>query len=200
MAVLFKGMQELTQDLEQDEIEFCENGRSRCSHLCVNTGHNYECTCPSYTGLVLGTDSSTCVMPTEFLIFTSLDEGTINMIPTMIPDGIGGEAYLMDSMEFTNPSVLAHSSSPSAVAYDPLEQRVYWSDVEESRIYRQFLNGTKTEIFLEGGVGTVDGMAIDPGWFSKTILPFDWLIWQKFILKTILSEPTFIFHEYYSDV
>ena len=38
MAVLFKGMQELTQDLEQDEIEFCENGRSRCSHLCVNTG------------------------------------------------------------------------------------------------------------------------------------------------------------------
>ena len=72
MAVLFKGMQELTQDLEQDEIEFCENGRSRCSHLCVNTGHNYECTCPSYTGLVLGTDSSTCVMPTEFLIFTYL--------------------------------------------------------------------------------------------------------------------------------
>ena len=38
MAVLFKGMQELTQDLEQDDIEFCENGRSRCSHLCVNTG------------------------------------------------------------------------------------------------------------------------------------------------------------------
>ena len=38
MAVLFKGMQELTQDLEQDEIEFCQNGRSRCSHLCVNTG------------------------------------------------------------------------------------------------------------------------------------------------------------------
>ena len=109
-------------------------------------------------------------MPTEFLIFTSLDEGTINMIPTMIPDGIGGEAYLMDSMEFTNPSVLAHSSSPSAVAYDPLEQRVYWSDVEESRIYRQFLNGTKTEIFLEGGVGTVDGMAIDPGWFSNSVI------------------------------
>ena len=136
----------------------------------MKKGHNYECTCPSYTGLVIGTDASTCVMPTEFLIFTSLDEGTINMIPTMIPDGIGGEAYLMDSMEFTNPSVLAHSSSPSAVAYDPLEQRVYWSDVEESRIYRQFLNGTKTEIFLEGGVGTVDGMAIDPGWFSNSVI------------------------------
>ena len=61
-----------------------------------------------------------------------------------------------------------------AIAFDPLEQRVYWSDVEESRIYRQFLNGTKTEIFLEGGIGTVDGMAIDPAsrlLFFTNIIP-----------------------------
>ena len=163
MAILFKGMQDFTADLQEElDLELCENGRSRCSHLCYNNGAGYACTCPSFTGLIIGADKTNCVSPTQFLLITSIDEGTVSMLPIMIPDGMGGEAYLMDTVEFTTPAIVAESNSPSAVAFDPLEQRIYWSDVEESRIYRQHLNGTRRGIFLQDGIGTVDGITIDP--------------------------------------
>ena len=94
----------------------------------------------------------------EFLLVTSLTEGTVSIIPTKIG---GVPLRLTNNTEFAERTVFADSVRPSAVAYDPVEQRVYWSDVALNRIYRQFLNGTFKETFLENSIGTVDGIAID---------------------------------------
>mgnify|MGYP001793988355 CR=1 FL=1 len=37
----------------------------------------------------------------------------------------------------------------NAVAYDPLEKRVYWSDVQTTKIYRAFLNGQGEHAIVE---------------------------------------------------
>ena len=46
----------------------------------MNTGDTYECACPSYSGLVIGIDGYTCVTPTQFLIYSSIDEGNVHVI------------------------------------------------------------------------------------------------------------------------
>ena len=50
---------------------------------------------------------------------------------------------------------LENISHPVAVDYDPVEGKVYWTDVVEKTINRAFVNGTKQEVivqlsFLEG--------------------------------------------------
>ena len=156
MAIVFDYMQ---QKDKGHQGNFCESNRHHCSHLCVNAGSEdgYECTCPSLSGLVIGPDGRNCVTPDEFLLVTSLTEGTVSLIPTKVQ----GIPVSSNGTEFAERTVVAQSVRPSAVAFDPMEQRIYWSDVALNRIYRQYLNGTFQGIFLEDSIGTVDGIAID---------------------------------------
>ena len=95
------------------------------------------------------------------MLVTSPTEGTISIVATRI------EGVKISSERPAQRTILADSVRPSAVAYDPLEQRVYWSDVALNRIYRIFLNGTFQETFSEELIGTVDGIAID--WNARTL-------------------------------
>ena len=49
---------------------------------------------------------------------------------------------------------LGPMTNPIAVDYDPVEGRVYWSDVKEQKIQRAYLNGTGREVV----VGPEDGV------------------------------------------
>ena len=45
---------------------------------------------------------------------------------------------------------------------DPLEDRVYWTDVTRSTISRSFLNGSMQEVIFSQNVQIPDGLAVDP--------------------------------------
>ncbi|XP_076810906.1 uncharacterized protein LOC143453455 [Clavelina lepadiformis] len=124
-------------------------GSAPCSHICLPKSYNdHRCACPSNTGLVLSSDRRNCVVPENFLAYTSIDEGTVMILST-------------DLGASKSPSMLAQSHQPSAVAFDPAEKVVYWSDVAMNAIYRKPLNDSPTAIFLQDGIGTVDGLCVD---------------------------------------
>ena len=50
---------------------------------------------------------------------------------------------------------------PIALDYDPIEDRVYWSDIAQGRIIRAFFNATSVKTLFSSNVKTPDGLAID---------------------------------------
>ena len=52
-------------------------------------------------------------------------------------------------------------SRPVAIAYDPLEDRVYWTDVTLKTISRAYSNGSSVEVIAKLNVQTPDGLALD---------------------------------------
>ncbi|CAH1775513.1 unnamed protein product, partial [Owenia fusiformis] len=52
-------------------------------------------------------------------------------------------------------------ATPVALDYDPLEDRIYWTDVSYRQIRRAFKNGTDTQILRRLPRGTPDGLAVD---------------------------------------
>ncbi|CAG5089819.1 Oidioi.mRNA.OKI2018_I69.PAR.g12361.t1.cds [Oikopleura dioica] len=133
MIVVHKHMQKSPRE---QGIRFCEKQNSndktvrhRCSHLCANIGKDdYVCLCPSNSGLVLAPDGKTCVIPDQFLLVTSLDEGTISLIPK----AIGGVQIQPDDVH--DRVVIATSERPSAVVYDPVDehQKILLADAQYS--------------------------------------------------------------------
>ena len=55
----------------------------------------------------------------------------------------------LDTFDFT-PLMLRDIQRPVAVDYDPVEHKLYWSDIRRGIISRTNLDGTEQEIFLEG--------------------------------------------------
>ena len=62
---------------------------------------------------------------------------------------------------------LTGTQRPSGIDYDPLEDRVYWTDVQQRWIARAFRNATAVEILYRCGVQTPNGLAID--WIGRNI-------------------------------
>ena len=52
-------------------------------------------------------------------------------------------------------------SRPVALAYDIVEDRVYWTDIRRDTISRAFLNGSSQEVIHDSKVETPDGLAVD---------------------------------------
>ena len=50
---------------------------------------------------------------------------------------------------------------PIALDYDPIEDRVYWSDIAQGRILSAFFNATSVKTLFRCNVRTPDGLAID---------------------------------------
>ncbi|XP_072018651.1 low-density lipoprotein receptor-related protein 6-like [Amphiura filiformis] len=88
----------------------------------------------------------------DFVIMSDLDNGTIYTGP-------------IDTLQFTL-IPLQDVQRPVAVDYDPVEQRVYWTDVRKRTINRAFINGTAQEEVLRlsnipGAQSVPDGLTID---------------------------------------
>ncbi|XP_019628781.1 PREDICTED: low-density lipoprotein receptor-related protein 4-like, partial [Branchiostoma belcheri] len=129
----------------------CQTDNGDCSHLCLPTAPDSRiCTCPDDGGLAIGKDNKTCEEPGQFLLYAKADEGQIMMLT-------------VDLSMAARPVLLDQGVRPVAVAYDPIEQRVYWSDVVTHTINRVFLNGTGSEAFMDGtnGIASVEGLAVD---------------------------------------
>ncbi len=71
----------------------------------------------------------------DFIITADLENGTIYTGP-------------IDTLEFTQIPLL-DVQRPIAVSYDPIEQKVYWTDILKRTISRAFLNATEQEDVLQ---------------------------------------------------
>ncbi|XP_039255818.2 uncharacterized protein LOC120332606 isoform X1 [Styela clava] len=151
------GIAIINRDMQQAPISnsmgLCRRHRSPCSHICLPKSRgSYSCACPEKTGMVLSQDQHTCKVPEEFILFTSVHDGSI----------------MIASKEFgtkPNPVLLTHATQPSGIDYDPIDKMMYWSDVATNAIYRMRLNGTGYDVFLEDGIGIVDGIVVD--WVNR---------------------------------
>lgn len=56
---------------------------------------------------------------------------------------------------------LSALSSPVALAYDVVEDRVYWTDVSRRTISRSFLNGSSQEVIVDIKLQSPNGLAVD---------------------------------------
>jgi len=68
----------------------------------------------------------------------------------------------LDVDYFVPQTLFKHSSQrPIALDFDPVEDRVYWSDVYPGRIFSAFSNATSLKTLFYCNVKTPDGLAID---------------------------------------
>ena len=56
---------------------------------------------------------------------------------------------------------------PIALDFDPLEDRIYWSDIKLQFIARAFKNGTFPEILYHNEIHSPNGLAVD--WIGRNI-------------------------------
>ena len=85
----------------------------------------------------------------------------------MFADGGAGEIYQLqiDSDDVKPVPIIftadANISRPVALEFDPVEDRVYWTDVTLRIISRAFRNGTGYQTLFADKVGTADGLTVD---------------------------------------
>ena len=58
-------------------------------------------------------------------------------------------------------------SRPIAIDYDPVEGKVYWTDVTLKQIVRAYPNGSGLEVIAKDNVVTPDGVAVD--WIGRNV-------------------------------
>ena len=87
---------------------------------------------------------------TKFMLFTDADAKSTNIIS-------------LDVNYFIAKSLFSHLEyqRPIALDFDPVENRVYWSDVAQGLIVSAFMNKTSVKILFRCNVKTPDGLAID---------------------------------------
>ncbi|KAL5252043.1 hypothetical protein ACHWQZ_G015002 [Mnemiopsis leidyi] len=64
-------------------------------------------------------------------------------------------------------TVLTDLKQAVIVDYDLQDQKYYWTDVKENKIYRSDMSGENREVVVENGLVTPDGMAVD--WINRNL-------------------------------
>ena len=86
----------------------------------------------------------------KFVIFAEADIGKIYKVPLQVPET---PCYPLE--------ISTNISRPVAVDYDPVEGKIYWSDVTAALVARAFPNGSSAEVIAHNNVTTPAGLALD---------------------------------------
>ena len=132
----------------------CHTNNGGCSHLCLTAPYRpyFSCACP--TGVALRDDQRTCRDgPRQFLLITRrLDLRLISL----------------DTPDFTDLVLpLKNVTSAFVLAFDPVDEMVYWSDHQLRTIQRSKLNGEGQSVIVSEEADEVDGLAID--WIGRNV-------------------------------
>ena len=85
----------------------------------------------------------------KFILFTDADDKSTNFIS-------------LDVNYFVCQTFFKHGNQrPIALDFDPVEDRVYWSDVDHGQIFSAFSNATSLKTLFHCNVQTPGGLAID---------------------------------------
>ena len=86
----------------------------------------------------------------KFILFTDADDKSTNFISLDVN-------YIISQTLFNH----LGNRRPIALDFDPVEDRVYWSDIYHGRILSAFSNATSLKTLFHCNVQTPDGLAID---------------------------------------
>lgn len=144
--------QEVTEEeAQRTKLNACKS--SGCSHLCLSSPQHpfFSCACPS--GVVLLSDNETC------------NDGPSQML--LLARQTDVRKISLDTPDLTD-AVLTNEDHGTIVAidYDPVDQMVYWTDVDLHVIKRSKITGEDVEVVLDEGIHTPEGLAID--WISRS--------------------------------
>ncbi|XP_071498009.1 low-density lipoprotein receptor-related protein 6-like [Diadema antillarum] len=128
----------------------CGVNNGGCSHLCLYCPRGPVCSCPM--GLELLADGHTCIVPEAFLLFLMKDDIRRISLETTFKD-----------VEIP----LSGIEQATALDFDILDNRIYWSDSKVGKISRAFMNGTHREDVIEFGLEMPEGLAVD--WLAHNI-------------------------------
>ncbi|XP_055856668.1 low-density lipoprotein receptor-related protein 6 [Episyrphus balteatus] len=141
------------RSLQPFEDNPCAHNNGNCSHLCLlsTNAQGYSCACP--TGVKLLTPF-TCANGSQEMLFL-VQRTQISKISLDLPD-------------FTIfPLSLGKVKYAIAIDYDPVEEYIYWSDVELFAIRQVHPDGTGLQDFLTSEVKHPDGLAVD--WLARNL-------------------------------
>ncbi|XP_039278794.1 low-density lipoprotein receptor-related protein 6 [Nilaparvata lugens] len=131
----------------------CSHNNGGCSHLCLLSTRppGYTCACPTGIRLI---SNYTCANSSQELLIL-VQKSDISMIS-------------LDSPDHTS-QVLALRGIKDAfeVDYDPIDNYMYWTDIEAKCIRRARLNGSNQEDFVTAEVEKPDGVAVD--WIARNL-------------------------------
>ncbi|XP_012280055.1 low-density lipoprotein receptor-related protein 6 [Orussus abietinus] len=129
----------------------CAKDNGGCSHLCLNRpGDRYVCACQ--IGYELTKDKKTCVIPDAFLLFARKENIGRISIENANNDNIIPVTGVKDA---------------SALDFDMVDNRIYWTDVKVKAITRAFMNGSDVERVVDLGLETPEGLAVD--WIAHNL-------------------------------
>uniref|UniRef100_T1K526 EGF-like domain-containing protein n=2 Tax=Tetranychus urticae TaxID=32264 RepID=T1K526_TETUR len=141
--------------LQPDFISNCSVNNGGCSHLCLLSSDPpyYSCACP--TGVLLTYDNKTCAKREEKFIIL-LRRTDIRKIS-------------LDTEDHTDvvlpyPKEIARAIS---LDYDPIDDRIYWTDDDAKAIRRAHLNATQFDNVINSDLNHPDGIAVD--WISRNL-------------------------------
>ena len=92
----------------------------------------------------------------QYMIFAEANTAEIYKVSLAVPD------TPCEPLEIRN-----NISRPVAVDYDPVEGKVYWTDVTLELISRAYPNGSGLEVIAKDNVVTPDGVAVD--WIGRNL-------------------------------
>lgn len=132
----------------------CSEDNGGCDQICLpSTIDESGKVCRCSFGFSLDDDGMTCsskIVENNFALF---------------PDTYLKKVFQVDLTDSTyepNALPLGQMRNPIAVAYDPQEEKVYWSDVIEKTISRAGLDGSNKQVIVASDIETVDGLTLDP--------------------------------------
>uniref|UniRef100_A0A0A1WEM1 Low-density lipoprotein receptor-related protein 6 n=1 Tax=Zeugodacus cucurbitae TaxID=28588 RepID=A0A0A1WEM1_ZEUCU len=139
--------------LQPFEDNPCVHNNGNCSHMCLlaTNAKGYSCACP--TGVQMVSETS-CANGSSEMLFI-VQRGQLSKISLDMPD-------------FTVfPLPLGRVRYAIAIDYDPVEEYIYWSDVEAYTIRRAHPDGTAIQDFVTSEVRHPDGLAVD--WLARNL-------------------------------
>ncbi|XP_030837511.1 sushi, von Willebrand factor type A, EGF and pentraxin domain-containing protein 1 isoform X2 [Strongylocentrotus purpuratus] len=135
---------------QPDGISVCDE--ESCDHLCLpRSTEGFVCHCS--IGFTLADDNFTCnvdIMEDNFVLVADTH------IPGIFQISMDGPMTRFTALP------LEDIVRTIALAYDPVETRVYWTDVRLGSFSRAHINGSGQETLGRSGVDGPDGLTIDP--------------------------------------
>ncbi|VDD90121.1 unnamed protein product, partial [Enterobius vermicularis] len=133
-----------------------------CSQRCTDEKHGYTCSCDE--GYTLEPDKKTC----------KVSENRQDM---RIYVSNRNRIYWSDSHLENWRTFAAEVENAIALAWDSVEDKIYWSDIREKKIYSATRNGTNVTVFVGEGLDITEGISLD--WVARN------LYWVDSSLNTI---------------
>ncbi|PFX27283.1 Low-density lipoprotein receptor-related protein 6 [Stylophora pistillata] len=120
----------------------CENNGG-CSQLCVVNPNGKTCMCKA--GMVPGEDGTSCTLGDVIFVADSDDH----------------KIYYSELTEsILAPLPISNTDTPTGIAFDPFEKRIYWTDPKLGIVARSTFDGKMYEV-IRANVSSPTGIAVD---------------------------------------